>query len=161
MNTRTIVLILALLTLISTATGGYLYYHSNQKAVIKEIDSNFAQATEELKQDIVEIITLNQNQVKAMSLIARIQKALVNQDQATLSLANTALDQFAEGFAHDVCYLMDTSGKQSLQATVMIRTVLLVTTIHFGLTLQTLSKENLGSILLFLRRQANGGQRRD
>jgi C4-dicarboxylate-specific signal transduction histidine kinase len=111
MNTRTIVLILALLTLISTAIGGYLYYHSNQKAVIKEIDSNFAQATEELKQDIVEIITLNQNQVKAMSLIARIQKALVNQDQATLSLANTALDQFAEGFAHDVCYLMDISGK--------------------------------------------------
>jgi C4-dicarboxylate-specific signal transduction histidine kinase len=105
MNTRTIVLILALLTLISTAIGGYLYYHSNQKAVIKEIDSNFAQATEELKQDIVEIITLNQNQVKAMSLIARIQKALVNQDQATLSLANTALDQFAEG------YLMDISGK--------------------------------------------------
>jgi len=111
MNTRIIVLILALLTLIATATGGYVYYHSLQKAAVKGIDSNLARATDDLKDNIVEIIALNQSQVKAMSLIARIQKALVNQDQATLSLANTALDQFAEGFAHDVCYLMDISGK--------------------------------------------------
>ena len=52
MNTRTIVLILALLSLISTAAGGYLYYHSIQKAAVKGIDSNFVQATEDLKDDI-------------------------------------------------------------------------------------------------------------
>ena len=111
MNTRTIVLILALLTLISTATGGYLYYHSIQKAAIKETDKEIVERTEDLKNDIVWLITANLNQVKAMSLLERIQKALVNQDQATLSAANKALDDFAEGFALDVCYLMDSSGK--------------------------------------------------
>ena len=111
MNTRIIVLILALFSLISTATGGYLYYHSAQKSAVKETERGLAQATEDLKDNIVEIITLNQNQVKAMSLLERIQKALPNQDQATLSQANRALDAFAEGFALDVCYLMDSSGK--------------------------------------------------
>jgi PAS domain S-box-containing protein len=111
MNTRTIVLILALLTLISTATGGYLYYHSIQKAAVKGIDSNFAQATEDLKDNIIRAIAINQSQVKAMSLLVRIQKALLNQEQETLSQANRALDDFAEGFALDVCYLMDSSGK--------------------------------------------------
>ena len=111
MNTRIIVLILALLTLIATATGVYVYYHSLQKAAVKGIDSNFAQATEELKQDIVELISVGQKEVRTLSWFEQIQRALLNQDPATLSQANTVLDNFAEGLALDVCYLMDTSGK--------------------------------------------------
>ncbi|MGO8878548.1 MAG: PAS domain S-box protein [Desulfomonilaceae bacterium] len=111
MNTRTIVLIFALLTLISTATGGHLYYHSVQKSAVKETERDIAQVTEELKQDIAGLISVGQNEVRTMSWFERIQKALLNQDPATLSQANTVLDHFAEGFAHDVCYLMDSSGK--------------------------------------------------
>ena len=107
MNARTIVLILALFSLISTVTGGYLYYHSIQKDAIKEI----VEKTDDLKDNIVRVILVNQSQVKSISLLQRIEKALLNQDQATLSAANKALDDFAEGFALDVCYLMDSSGK--------------------------------------------------
>ena len=111
MNVRTIVLILALFSLTAAATGGYLYYNSAHKSSVEEAERDIARTAEDLKIDIVGLISVNQNNVRVMAGFDRLQKALLNQDQETLSLANRLLDHFAEGFAADVCYLMDSSGK--------------------------------------------------
>ena len=64
MNVRTIVLILALLSLISTATGGYLYYYSAQKSAVKETERELVQTADDLKDEIDELISVNQNEVQ-------------------------------------------------------------------------------------------------
>ncbi len=111
MNVRSIVLILALFSLISTATGGYLYYDSAHNSAVKEAKREIIQRTDDLKNDIVGLISVNQNKVQTMARFERLQKALLNQDQVTLSLANRVLDHFAESSASEVCYLMNSSGK--------------------------------------------------
>lgn len=111
MNSRTIVLILALISLISTVTGGYLYYNSAQKAAVKETERELAGTTNELKEDIDGLISDNQNQVRVMARFEQLQKAILNQDHASISEADRILDHFAQGHSYDVCYLMDGSGK--------------------------------------------------
>ncbi len=111
MNVRSIVLILALFSLISTTTGGYLYYHSAQKSAIKETERELVETTNELKDDIDRLISVNQNEVRTMASFERLQKAILNQDNASIAQADRVLDHFAGGLVYDVCYLMDGSGK--------------------------------------------------
>ncbi|MGO8880306.1 MAG: PAS domain S-box protein, partial [Desulfomonilaceae bacterium] len=111
MNARTIVLILALLSLISTVTGGYLYYHSAQKSAVKETERELVQTADDLKDDIDVLISVNQNEVRTMASFERLQKAILNQDNASIAQADRILDHFAGGLFYDVCYLMDGSGK--------------------------------------------------
>ncbi len=111
MNVRTIVLILALFSLISTTTGGYLYYHSAQEAAIKETERELVETTNDLKDDIDVLISVNQNEVRTMAGFEQFQKAILNQDHASISEADQILDHFAGGLFYDVCYLMDGSGK--------------------------------------------------
>ena len=110
MNVRTIVLILALLSLISTATGGYLYYYSAQKSAVKETERELVQTADDLKDEIDELMSVNQNEVRTMARFEQFQKAILNQDHASISQAEEILDHFAGGLLYDVCYLMDGSG---------------------------------------------------
>ena len=111
MNSRTIVLILALISLLSTATGGYLYYHAAQKAAVTETERELAGTSNELKDDIDRLISENQNQIRVMARFERLQEAILNQDHASIVKADRILDHFAGGLSYDVCYLMDGSGK--------------------------------------------------
>ncbi|MHB8202151.1 MAG: PAS domain S-box protein [Desulfomonilaceae bacterium] len=110
MNVRTIILILALFSLISTTTGGYLYYYSAQKSAVKEAGRELVQTADELKDDIDGLISVNQNEVRTMARFEQLQKAILNQDHASISQAEQILDHFAGGLLYDVCYLMDGSG---------------------------------------------------
>jgi PAS domain S-box-containing protein len=111
MNSRTIVLMLALISLISTATGGYLYYHAAKKAAVIETERELAGTTNDLKDDIDRLISENQNQVRVMARFEQFHKAILNQDHASISQADQILDHFAGGLSYDVCYLMDGAGK--------------------------------------------------
>ena len=111
MNSRTIVMMLALISLISTATGGYLYYHAAQEAAVIETERELAGTTNDLKDDIDRLISVNQNQVRVMARFEQLQKAMLNQDHASISQADQILDHFSQGLSYEVCYLMDGSGK--------------------------------------------------
>ena len=111
MNSRTIVLMLALISLISTATGGYLYYHAAKKAAVIETERELAGTTNDLKDDIDRLISGNQNQIRVMAQFEQLHEAILNQDHTSISSADRVLDHFAGGISFDVCYLMDGAGK--------------------------------------------------
>jgi PAS domain S-box-containing protein len=102
---------LALISLISTATGGYLYYHAAQETAVIETERELAGTTSDLKDDIDRLISENQNQVRVMARFEQFHKAILNQDHASISNADRVLDHFAGGLSCDVCYLMDGAGK--------------------------------------------------
>jgi len=110
MNVRTIVLVLGIFALLSTATGGYLQYHSAKESAAREIKRELILTSEALKDNILDLISLNQSQVRILAGFEQIQEALLNQNPEALLQANRILDHFAENLAYDVGHLMDSSG---------------------------------------------------
>ncbi|MEI8183884.1 MAG: cache domain-containing protein, partial [Desulfomonile sp.] len=111
MNVRTIVLILAMFALLSTATGGYLQYHSAKESAAREIKRELTNTSEALKDNVLDLILLNQSQARILAGFEQIRDALLNQNPEALLQANLILDHFAENLAYDIGYLMDSSGK--------------------------------------------------
>lgn len=112
MNVRTVVLMLGLFSVLSTAAGGYLYYHSVQESALKETEKEFIATNEALRDDVVRLVSFNRDEVKALAGFEQFQEALVDhQNKQALLQANRVLDHFAEGLAYDVCFLIDGSGK--------------------------------------------------
>ena len=111
MNVRTVVLVLGLFSVLSTAGGGYLYYNSVQESALKEIENEFAATNEALRDDVVRLVSFNQDEAKALAGFEQFQEALADrQNKQTLLQADRVLDHFAEGLAYDVCFLIDRSG---------------------------------------------------
>lgn len=111
MNSRTVVLILALISLLSTATGAYLYYDSAKRAALIETERELAGTVNDLKDHVEGFISENQNLVRVMARFEQLQEAILNQDNESISRVDRILDHFAAGMSCDVCYLMDGSGK--------------------------------------------------
>ncbi|MCX5863363.1 MAG: PAS domain S-box protein [Deltaproteobacteria bacterium] len=111
MNVRTIVLILAIFALLSTATGGYLQYHSARESAAREIKRELTNTSEALKDNVLDLILLNQSQARILAGFEQIRDVLLNQNPEALLQANLILDHFAENLAYDIGYLMDSSGK--------------------------------------------------
>jgi PAS domain S-box-containing protein len=111
MNVRTIVLVLVIFALLSTATGGYLQYQSAKESAAREIKRDLIHTSEALKDNVLDLISLNQSQVRILSGFEQIQEVLLNQNEESLIAAHRILDHFAENLAYDVGYLMDSSGK--------------------------------------------------
>jgi PAS domain S-box-containing protein len=111
MDVRKVVLVLGLLAVLSTAGGGYLYYHSVRESALKETEKDIIATNEALRDDVARLVSFNQNEVKALAGFEQFQEALINrQNKETLLQANRVLDHFAEGLAYDVCFLIDSSG---------------------------------------------------
>ena len=111
MNVRAVVLVLGLLAVLSAATGGYLYYNSVRESAFEETGKELIATNEALRDDVVRLISFNQNEVKALAGFEQLQGALVDyQDKNALSQANHVLDNFAKGFSYDVCFLIDSFG---------------------------------------------------
>ena len=111
MNVRAIVLVLGIFALLSTATGGYLQYHTAQESALKQAERELLGASEVLKDNVLDLISQNQSQVRILAGFEQIQEALLNQNEESLLAAHRILDHFAEDLAYDVGYLMDSSGK--------------------------------------------------
>jgi PAS domain S-box-containing protein len=101
---------LGLFSVLSTVTGGYLYYHSAQESALKETKNQLAATNEALKDDITRLIVTSRNEVRTLARFEQLQAALKNQNEETLTQANRVLDHFAKGLEYNVCYLIDSSG---------------------------------------------------
>ncbi|MGO8881150.1 MAG: PAS domain S-box protein, partial [Desulfomonilaceae bacterium] len=111
MNLRTVVLVLGLLAVLSTAAGGYLYYHSVRESALKDAEIEIVETNEALRDDVARLISFNQDEVKALAGFEQLQGALVDHQKVEALLrANGVLDNFARGFAYDVCFLIDSLG---------------------------------------------------
>jgi C4-dicarboxylate-specific signal transduction histidine kinase len=111
MNVRTVVLLLGLFSVLSTAAGGYLYYRSVQESALRETEKEFVATNEGLRDDVVKLVSFNYDVVKALAGFEQFQEALVdNQNKEPLLQANRILDHFMEGLGYDYCFLIDSSG---------------------------------------------------
>ena len=111
MNVRTVVLVLGLFSVLSTAAGGYLYYRSVKESALRETEKEFVATNEGLRDDVVKLVSFNYDAVKALAGFEQFQEALVdNQNKETLLQANRILDHFVEGLGYDSCFLIDSSG---------------------------------------------------
>ena len=110
MKLRTILSVLALLALLSTSIGGFLYYHSLKESAFKEADRQAAYRARRIRNRVFWTLSENQKAVKALAGLMELQKALGQQDRRSLARANTELDRFRAALDASVCYLMDRKG---------------------------------------------------
>ncbi|MBI5571377.1 MAG: PAS domain S-box protein [Desulfomonile tiedjei] len=110
MNVRKILAVLALFSLLSTATGGYLFYRTARDAAAREAEGELVAKTQLVKDRIERLISGDIMAVRTLALFEELQAALLNTNPDTVSRANRILDHFVEGLSEDVCYLVDRTG---------------------------------------------------
>ncbi|MCF8100648.1 MAG: PAS domain S-box protein [Desulfarculaceae bacterium] len=110
MRLRTILLILSLLALVSTAVGGIYYYYSLQESALVLARRRAAGQTEVLTNQISSFLSQNQKPVKALASLAELQRAAADPGEANLAAGNLVLDRFQKALDVDVCYLLNRKG---------------------------------------------------
>lgn len=101
---------LALLSLISTAIGGYFYYSSSKdyayRDAYKRADSTIKIAVTRITSKLAE----HRKAVGTLAGLTELRTALVKKTPSSTVDANSILDHFNSAMEVDVCYLMDRSG---------------------------------------------------
>ena len=111
MKSRTIIIILAVLTVLSMASGAYLYY-SSVEAVAREEAKQAVFHAEILTNRISIFLSENLKTVKTMAGLKELPQALISPgEQNALNGANSILDHFQSALGVEVCYLLDNEGK--------------------------------------------------
>jgi two-component system, cell cycle sensor histidine kinase and response regulator CckA len=110
MTLRRTVALLALFVLLSTSTGGYLYYESAKDSAIKEAEGELTVRTQLLADRVSRLILAKQTEVRALALFEELSDAALNHNPRSVSEADRILDHFVEGLGDAVCYLLDRNG---------------------------------------------------
>jgi PAS domain S-box-containing protein len=110
MKIRLIILIFALLILLSTTVGGYLFYYSGRESAITKIHSDAETDLLEAVDRINLSLSEFQNITAVLAGHDELKQALTNRNYQTLTKANAILDLFQQTLNVDVCYLIDRSG---------------------------------------------------
>jgi len=110
MKLRTILLILALLSLVSISTGGYLYYSSLKESALEEVHRETISRIQIIASHIDSTLVEHQKSVKALAGLKELQQALEDKIESKILKANMILDHFHQALNVDVCYLMDEQG---------------------------------------------------
>ncbi|MCB2225139.1 MAG: PAS domain S-box protein [Desulfarculaceae bacterium] len=110
MRLRTILMILSLLALVSTAVGGLYYYYSLQDSALVLARRRAAGQTEVLTNQISSFLSQNQKPARALASLGEMRRALADPNEARLEAANQVLDRFQKALDVDVCYLLNAQG---------------------------------------------------
>jgi len=111
MSLRIIILILAFLSFLTTATGGYLYYSSIKAFSFQEEQTHARMRLESSINHIESSFAFQKKAVKAMAGLNIVQAVLAsNIDTEMQDRANSTLVLFNDALEADVCYLMDRDG---------------------------------------------------
>ncbi|MEW5913652.1 MAG: PAS domain S-box protein [Thermodesulfobacteriota bacterium] len=111
MRLRTILLVLSLLALVSTAAGAMYYYYSLRASAVAQAHRQAASRAQMLTNQISAFLSQNQKPAAALASLHQMQQALQNpRSQQALDQANAVLDKFQRTLGVDVCYLMDPKG---------------------------------------------------
>ena len=110
MKLRIILLVLSLLALLSTLSGGYLYYSSLKESAFKEAEKQAALHSQTIKNHLSSFLSENLKSVKALAGLRELRQALSKANDDSLAKANFILDHFTDALVADVCYLMNHEG---------------------------------------------------
>jgi PAS domain S-box-containing protein len=103
-------LVLSLLTVLSAAAGGYLYYSVVTEAALKEAERQAAVRLEMLSKSIASFLLENTKIVRALAGMDEFRTLLEHPSPSAADSAHAILDPFAESLEVDACYLMDQQG---------------------------------------------------
>jgi PAS domain S-box-containing protein len=107
---RRIIIILAVMSFVFAALGGYLYYTNLRDSALREAKRQCVTTADTVEKNLSTFLTKYIKPVRALSGMAELQTALADRSDAALSAANAVLDHFRRSFGVEVCYLMDRSG---------------------------------------------------
>ena len=110
MDIRKILSILAFLAIVSTITGGYLYYSTLKKAALQEAQKEAVFHTKKIANRIGSNLSKHQRSVEALAGLIELKQSLTSKDAGQISKANSILDLFNNSLKVSVCYLMDREG---------------------------------------------------
>lgn len=110
MKLRTIVTLLSIMVILSTAIGVFYYYYSIRESAYAVAYRRAVNQTERLKNQISTFLTVNMKPVRALAGLKEIKRAAEEPDSDNLAEANVILDHFKRTLDVDVCYLMDGRG---------------------------------------------------
>ena len=110
MKLRTIILILSLLAILSTITGGRLYYLAVKRAAIQKIETNGDWHAASLGALIDRLIVSNLKTVQGISVLKALTMVLAAPDPVNLAEAHRVLDGFHAALDASVVYLLDRHG---------------------------------------------------
>ena len=110
---RTILLVLASLAILSTSTGGYLYYTSLKRLALKEAERAAVSRATEIRKRLSSYLSDNLQITKSLARIKELQLALLSEDATNLERVHSLLsnlDSFDHAQGYDVCYLINQDG---------------------------------------------------
>ncbi|MGM0537662.1 MAG: PAS domain S-box protein [Thermodesulfobacteriota bacterium] len=107
---RWIVLVLATLTILVAAAGGYLIYVSLRHAAFQEAERQCVTNVEMVKRSLDARLSEHIKPVRAMARMQELSQALTSGSDEALQAANEILDTFQASLQADVCYLLNDSG---------------------------------------------------
>lgn len=110
MRLRLLVFALALATIIASAVGGYFYYEAVRQHALSEVEREFGEGTEDLKNQLSALIAEYQREVRILVRFEELETALKNGTPEALTQATRILTHIAARRLGDVCYLMDSKG---------------------------------------------------
>ena len=110
MDIRKVLSILAFLAIISTITGGYLYYSALKAAALQEAQKEAVFHTKRIANHIGSNLSKHQKAVEALAGLIELKQALTSKDASQISKANSILDHFNNSLQVSVSYLMDLEG---------------------------------------------------
>jgi PAS domain S-box-containing protein len=111
MKIRTIILVLAVMTILSSSAGGYLYYSSIKKMAFNDARRHSIVHVEQIKNQLNGLLDGYLKTVQALASLKSLRLALQNkEDESVIKEANSILDHFKTAQDASVCYLMDRTG---------------------------------------------------
>ena len=110
MKLRLIILVLALLSFLSTAVGGYLYYSSLRNSALEESFYKADEVVKDMANHIDFYLAEHKRSIETLAGLKEIQEAMVSRDAESMAEANAILDHFKDTLELSVCYMMDAKG---------------------------------------------------
>ena len=110
MKLRSIMMVMALIAFLSTATGGYLYFSSLTDSAVREADRQAAAQVMATRNLVASNLAEDLKIVQALAGLKEFHQALADPSKEALEIANQQLDHFRLSMNFSVCYLMDRSG---------------------------------------------------
>lgn len=110
MRLKIILLFLSIQTFLAVLIGGYQYYSTLKKTILKDFTNQAAIKFEMRKRNLNYYLSESNKPVKTLAGLPELQNMLAHPSEKYLHDANRILDHFQKTLQLDVCYLVDSEG---------------------------------------------------
>jgi len=110
MRLRIVFLLLALGTIAATGMGEYFRFQAEQTSAMTHVEGDLAAMSENLKEQIVDLLSEYQREVRVLVRFEELEGALKNRNPEALAQATRILSHVSGRRSGDVCYLIDGEG---------------------------------------------------